>query len=373
MDYTKNYNLKKPAAEDYYNIADFNENSDTIDEKLLMGDNALTLANQLLSRVKVLENNYSLLATKARILVTIYGPAGCNVSLTSGNSSCTATIGSSMEVTLTADNIGESRVKFTYMNASYTVKMQIDNTEHRFVAAPIPLSQASWAYIAKVSEHGLAQTCWKVGDTKKINVDGATADVHILGFEHDNLYTPAEAPLVTARHDFTKAGISFGLVDILPTMYPIHPNKDDAVNWGTCDLRLKTLPALLASMDEGLQAAIKTVRKVTALPGANHDYYDYAWAANGTAQVTDDKLFIFSERDLYGTHRCSSPYIWYETPAYDYYRQGGTVVRSDSFWLRNSNYNSSGGVNYTLYVLTDNTINNRVNTSLLGLLFGFCV
>lgn len=373
MDYTKNYNLKKPAAEDYYNIADFNANSDTIDEKLLLGDNALTLANQLLSRVEILENNFSLLAQKARIVVTIYGPSGCLVCLTSGNSSYTATIGSSMEVTLTADNIGVSQVQFTYKNTSYVVEMQMDNTEHRFVAAPIPLEQAPWSYIAKVSEQGLAQTCWRVGDTKELNVDGAAANVHILDFEHDILYTPAEPPLVTARKDFTKAGITFGLVDILPTKYQMHSSKDVSVNWGTCDMRLKTLPSLLATMDAGLQPVIKTVRKVTALPHANHDNSDYAWAADGKAQITDDQLFLFSERDLYGSHRCSSPYIVYETPAYDYYRQGGTVERSDSFWLRNYNYNSSSGVYNTLCVATDNTISNRLNNYQLGVLFGFCV
>ncbi len=373
MDYTKNYNLRKPAAEDYYNIADFNGNTDTIDEKLLLGDNALTLANQLLSRVEKLENNYSLLAKKARILVTIYGPPGCSVRLTSGSASYNSTLGSSMEATLTADSIGLSQVKFTYNNTSYIVKMQMDNTEHKFVAAPIPLEQAPWAYIAKVSEQGLAHTCWQVGDTKAINVDGAAANVQILGFEHDILYTPPAAPLVTPRKDFTKAGITFGLVDILPTKYQMHSNKEDSVNWGTCDMRLSTLPTLLASMDADLQTAIKTVRKVTALPHVNNENYEYGWAADGKAQVTDDKLFLFSERDLFGTHRSSSPYIWYETPAYEYYRKGGTVEQSNLFWLRNYSYNSSSGPHNTLCLAADNTITNRSNPSLMGVLFGFCV
>ena len=34
MEYTSNFNLKKPAQEDNYNIADFNENMDTIDKSL---------------------------------------------------------------------------------------------------------------------------------------------------------------------------------------------------------------------------------------------------------------------------------------------------------------------------------------------------
>lgn len=34
MDYTKNYNLKKPSNEDFYNVEDFNSNVETIDEEL---------------------------------------------------------------------------------------------------------------------------------------------------------------------------------------------------------------------------------------------------------------------------------------------------------------------------------------------------
>ncbi len=34
MEYTKNYNLKKPAPEEVYNIGDFNSNADVIDREL---------------------------------------------------------------------------------------------------------------------------------------------------------------------------------------------------------------------------------------------------------------------------------------------------------------------------------------------------
>ena len=34
MEYTQNYNLKKPAEEDFYDVKDFNDNADIIDEKL---------------------------------------------------------------------------------------------------------------------------------------------------------------------------------------------------------------------------------------------------------------------------------------------------------------------------------------------------
>ena len=33
-EYTQNYNLKKPAEDDFYNVKDFNENADIIDAEL---------------------------------------------------------------------------------------------------------------------------------------------------------------------------------------------------------------------------------------------------------------------------------------------------------------------------------------------------
>lgn len=33
-EYTQNYNLKKPAEEDFYNVKDFNDNADIVDEEL---------------------------------------------------------------------------------------------------------------------------------------------------------------------------------------------------------------------------------------------------------------------------------------------------------------------------------------------------
>jgi len=41
MDYTQNYNLKKPGQDDFYNVDDFNDNADIIDQKLKENADAL--------------------------------------------------------------------------------------------------------------------------------------------------------------------------------------------------------------------------------------------------------------------------------------------------------------------------------------------
>ena len=41
MEFTPSYNLKKPAAEDFYNVEDFNENANIIDQALKAHDDAI--------------------------------------------------------------------------------------------------------------------------------------------------------------------------------------------------------------------------------------------------------------------------------------------------------------------------------------------
>lgn len=372
MDYTTNYSLKKPAPEDYYNIADFNANADAIDGKLKDGEQALTLANQLLTRVQQLEGNYAALAAKANLMLTVFAPEGCTVKLS--GSTGTQTVGSSMELSLPLAAVGETTVEFNYAGAGYTGRVNMNAAGNAFLAAPIPLAIAPWAYIAKVSEKGLARSCWKIGDSKTINVGVELANVQIIGFDHDRLFTEAVDQGLTPRQNFSRAGITFGLQSVLANRYPMHVNRTDQVSWSSCAMRTTTLPALLASMNADLQAVIKTVRKTSPLPDRNSDGNSGAWAADGLAELTPDNLFLLSEGEIFGAVRCSNPYIRYDEGAYEYYKNGGSPMQSVMYWLRSVFYNDSYGFTHTIVVKPDNTVNQQFNDDInVGLLFGFCV
>ena len=47
MEYTQNYNLKKPGQEDFYNVKDFNDNADIINQALKAHDDALATKETL--------------------------------------------------------------------------------------------------------------------------------------------------------------------------------------------------------------------------------------------------------------------------------------------------------------------------------------
>lgn len=56
MDYTKNYNLKKPSNEDFYNVEDFNSNVETVDTELKkVNDKADKIEKQQINKIELEE------------------------------------------------------------------------------------------------------------------------------------------------------------------------------------------------------------------------------------------------------------------------------------------------------------------------------
>lgn len=56
MDYTKNYNLKKPSNEDFYNVEDFNSNIETVDNELKkVNDKADKIEKQQINKIELEE------------------------------------------------------------------------------------------------------------------------------------------------------------------------------------------------------------------------------------------------------------------------------------------------------------------------------
>ena len=91
---TPNYNLKKPAPSDFYNIADFNGNADIVDAQLKANANAAQNALEIGMDAAIIANKlcpkvtYTLTCTKSGKVYTLGNPDK-NVSLpVSGLVSC---------------------------------------------------------------------------------------------------------------------------------------------------------------------------------------------------------------------------------------------------------------------------------------------
>ena len=206
----------------------------------------------------------------------------------------------------------------------------------------------SWDDIITVCQNGSIPSAWMVGDSKAMTIDGSDYMVDIVGKNHDTYTAGGIAPL------------TFGLHDCYGTKYPMSSSQSNSAGWDGSKMRTETLTAILAKMPENIRNGIRAVNKLTATSGGN-----------STIKTTSDKLFTFSEMEVYGSATKSHAG---EGKQYDYFKAGNSKVKkvddtASEWWLRSPNADNS------LYFCTVSTggstaVGNPKSSH--GVCFGFC-
>ena len=206
----------------------------------------------------------------------------------------------------------------------------------------------SWDDIITACQNGSIPSAWMVGDSKAMTIDGSDYMVDIVGKNHDTYTAGGIAPL------------TFGLHDCYGTKYQMNSSQSNSTGWDGSKMRTETLPAILAKMPVNIQNGIRAVNKLTATSGGN-----------STIKTTSDKLFTFSEMEVYGSATKSHAG---EGKQYDYFKAGNSKVKkvgdtASEWWLRSPNADNS------LYFCTVSTNGSAVignPKSSHGVCFGFC-
>lgn len=210
-------------------------------------------------------------------------------------------------------------------------------------------SNNSWADIIEACQSGNVPDSWVVGNYKNMTINGKAYRIDIIGKNHDTYAAGGTAPLTFQMHD---------CYDDTKQMNSSNTNSG---GWTNCAMRSTHLPAILALMPAEVQAAIKEVQKKTS-----------AGSGSSSIQTTNDKLFLLSEIEIFGSTTSS---FAGEGTQYAYYQAGNSKVKnrngSASWWWDRSpssrNYNdfcfvgSVGNANYS----------SAFNSS-GGVAFGFC-
>lgn len=197
------------------------------------------------------------------------------------------------------------------------------------------LENSSWSDIRTVSDLGMAQEYWALGDTKTITVDSQSYTVRIVGFDH------YESDGLTGE----KKGIVFEFVE--PYDVGVAYDLDGNPEWGSCDLRNELNTSFPNLLPTDLVANVRPV-----------------WPAyrnsNGNCGYSECKFFIFSYEEATGRtsdiYSCEAS----QTERLAYYAAGNPgpwtrlVGEYDMAWTR-SWY--SGGENYVM-LLPQETTNN---------------
>ena len=211
-------------------------------------------------------------------------------------------------------------------------------------------SKNSWADIIAACQSGQVPDTWVADGTcyKDMLIGGESYRIDIIGKNHDTYASGGTAPLTFQMHD------------CYDTTYQMNSSNTNSGGWTNCAMRSTHLPAILALMPAEVQAAIKEVQKKTS-----------AGNQSRSIQTTNDKLFLLSEIEIFG----STTYSFAgEGTQYAYYKAGNSKVKNLSGsaypWWERSPYSN----NTTFFCRLDNNNGTGAdNASLLrGVAFGFC-
>ena len=234
-------------------------------------------------------------------------------------------------------------IKTAYQTAMRVVSMTTTPYESNF-------ADNTWDLIIYACHSGNVPDTWVTGDSKAMTIDGINYQFDIVGKNHDTYTAGGIAPL------------TFGMHDCYGTKYPMNSSGTNSTGWNDSKMRTETLPAILAKMPENIRNGIRSVNKLTATSGSD-----------STIKTASDKLFIFSEMEVYGS--AGNP-DRVEGKQYDYYKAGNSKVKkvgseASWWWLRSPMAGTSN--NFCAVSLSGSinmTLSNAGNPN--GVSFGFC-
>ena len=212
-------------------------------------------------------------------------------------------------------------------------------------------SENEWADIIEACHANEVPDEWVADGTcyKDMDIGGTSYRIDIIGKNHDDL------------SDGTgKAPLTFQLHDCYDTIFRMNPTITNVGGWRDCDMRTRAMPILKALMPAEVQAAIRDVQKKSS-----------AGNQSSSIQTTNDKLFLLSEIEIFG----STTYSFAgEGTQYAYYQAGNSKVKNRSgsayhWWERSPLFDGSASY---CRVTSNGTVGFNTAQMAFGVPFCFC-
>ena len=205
-----------------------------------------------------------------------------------------------------------------------------------------------WSEIIAACQSGDVPDSWVVGNYKNMTINGKAYRIDIIGKNHDTYASGGTAPLTFQMHD---------CYDETKQMNSSNTNSG---GWQNSAMRTTHLPAILNLMPAEVKAAIRDVQKKSS-----------AGNQSSSIQTTNDKLFLLSEIEIFG----STTYSFAgEGKQYDYYKAGNSKVKNLSgsayTWWERSPFSS--GSAYFCSVSSGGLADATAAGNSFGVAFGFC-
>lgn len=205
-----------------------------------------------------------------------------------------------------------------------------------------------WSEIIAACQSGNVPASWVVGNYKNMTINGKAYRIDIIGKNHDTYAAGGTAPLTFQMHD------------CYDETKQMNSRDTNSGGWQNSAMRSTHLPAILNMMPAEVKAAIKEVQKKTS-----------AGSQSSSIQTTNDKLFLLSEIEIFG----STTYSFAgEGTQYAYYQAGNSKVKNRSgsacLWWERSPYSSNSAA--FCFVTSTGTATAYIAGISRGVAFGFC-
>lgn len=210
----------------------------------------------------------------------------------------------------------------------------------------------TWEQIITACQSNKVPDSWVADGTcyKDMEISGKTYRIDIIGKNHDTYATGEIAPLTFQMHD------------CYDTAYQMNSSNTNSGGWTNCAMRSTHLPVILALMPAEVQAGIREVQKKSS-----------AGNQSSSIQTTNDKLFLLSEIEIFGTTTRS---FGGEGTQYAYYQAGNSKIKNlneiENTWHCRSPYRGSLRNTYFVGVATDGLVIAGGATVERGVSLAFC-
>lgn len=273
------------------------------------------------------------------------------------------------------------------MSSPDGVVKQIANSSNDILWKQRTLSEMTWQEISIISNAGLASSCFSIGETKSVSVNGVSYPARIIGFDHDTLVQQTGGTV-------KKAGITMQLVDCLNTKYPINSSSGGgdaelyslspvsstystntvSTGFSTTKMYNTTLNTIYNMLDQDLQNVIQPVKKIVI-----YEYTDSLIMTSYKTTTISSLCFLPSITEIFGQKNNNLT----EGTRYKYYSLNSNDViknvnlTASKWWTRSW----CGTDNADCYYSANNTLTNNLvggfststATLSLGVSFCFCI
>lgn len=342
--------------------------------------------------------------TELKLIVTV--TSGATVTATKGSLSVSGTAINGT-CTLTVPEAGTWSVKAVVSGETLQSEVVVSASTKAVLASAV-LNNCSWETIRKVSDMGLGENYWSIGDRKSVTLNGTvgilalsnyTCYAFIIGFNHNaelegtnRIHFQLAKTALSGGEDIALCDSKYG-VQFPSAGFIMNSTSTNAGGWRDSEMRTKICGTSLSNysgtmisvIPSDLRAALKSVTKYTDnVGGGSSTRYE------SSVTATTDYFFLLSEYEVRGdisSNEDSSPnpYEPKKQKWYAYYAAGNNpskrrydkLTEYATWWLRTPTTGYYGAGGFSMVVNTYQTSSVTYNASSckndFGLVACFCV